>query len=463
MNYHHMKESASFVYFCEAMVNAPKELWHEVLVIIDEAHIFAPEKGESEALGSVTDLATRGRKRGYCAVIATQRLSKLNKDVAAECNNKLIGRASQDIDRKRAGEELGFTSKDEVLSLRNLEPGEFYVFGPAIGRDVEKIEIGDVSVKPAKRGVSKAKPPAPSSVVKRILSQLKDLPQEAQKEAQTIQELHRELRTAKAEILKLERQPKCDGHPGQIEAAVMQAEARKDAAFAKFKAEIYKELLRSHGSIGKLLELVGHVQGRGTPLRESHAHATLPTVIKRTVPMQAESLPSLDRGIPLLTSKMKDIPADNVANMPGAGEMKVLAAIASYEEGMTREHITIVTGYKRSTRDAYIQRLLQKGLVEVGEMIKATETGFFLLGPNFQPLPSGPDLADHYLRTLPEGESKILRLLLDTTAPLTRDQISEETGFKRSTRDAYIQRLRVRQLINLRGEGMVKASDHLQF
>jgi DNA helicase HerA-like ATPase len=77
--------------FLEALINAPKHLWHPVLVVIDESHVFAPEKGQSEAMGAVIDLATRGRKRGYCAVLATQRLSKLHKDTAAECNNKLIG------------------------------------------------------------------------------------------------------------------------------------------------------------------------------------------------------------------------------------------------------------------------------------------------------------------------------------------------------------------------------------
>lgn len=191
--------------FCEAMVNAPKELWHDVLVIIDEAHVFAPEKGESEAMGSVIDLATRGRKRGYCVVLATQRLPKLNKDAAAECNNKLIGRASQDIDRKRAAEELGFTSKEQILSLRDLYPGEFYAFGPAISREVIKIEIGDVAVKPPLRSQSKIAPPPPSNKVKEILGKLADLPQEAQKEANTVAELKAENSKLKGEITRNQR------------------------------------------------------------------------------------------------------------------------------------------------------------------------------------------------------------------------------------------------------------------
>ena len=184
--------------FCEAMVNAPKELWHDALVIVDEAHVFAPEKDQSEALGAIIDLASRGRKRGFCAVLATQRPAKLNKDAAAECNNKLIGRASLDIDRKRASEELGFSSKESILSLRDLSPGEFYAFGPAISREVIKTTIGDVHVKPAKRGVSRLAPPKPSAHVKQILSQLADLPKEAEQEAKTVSEL-------KAKVRELER------------------------------------------------------------------------------------------------------------------------------------------------------------------------------------------------------------------------------------------------------------------
>jgi DNA helicase HerA-like ATPase len=75
--------------FLESMINVKKELWKPCLVIIDEAHIFCPEKAKAESGAAVIDLCTRGRKRGFCAVLATQRLSKLNKDAAAECNNKL--------------------------------------------------------------------------------------------------------------------------------------------------------------------------------------------------------------------------------------------------------------------------------------------------------------------------------------------------------------------------------------
>lgn len=104
--------------FLQALVDAPRELWHPALVVLDEAHVYAPEGKESESTRAVEALASRGRKRGYSLVVATQRLAKLSKNVAAECSNKLIGRCTLDVDIKRAAEELGFTTADRTDSAR---------------------------------------------------------------------------------------------------------------------------------------------------------------------------------------------------------------------------------------------------------------------------------------------------------------------------------------------------------
>lgn len=193
--------------FLDAMVNAPKTLWHPVLVVVDEAHIFCPEKGSAESMGSVIDLCTRGRKRGFCAVLATQRISKLHKDAAAECNNKMIGRTGLDIDVKRAADELGFpTNKNTTDLLRNLAPGEFYVFGPAISRDVQLGTIDKVGTTHAKAGQKGLghKPPA-SNIIKQKLAKLADLPVAAEEETRDrnelrnrVKELERQLKTQKA-------------------------------------------------------------------------------------------------------------------------------------------------------------------------------------------------------------------------------------------------------------------------
>ena len=104
----------------EALVDAPKRLWHPVLVVLDEAHVFAPEKGSAESLQAVIDVATRGRKRGYCLVQATQRLSKLHKDAAAEMAKltgpeqkllrALLRHYPDAVSKETLGTECGYTN-----------------------------------------------------------------------------------------------------------------------------------------------------------------------------------------------------------------------------------------------------------------------------------------------------------------------------------------------------------------
>ena len=187
--------------FCEAMVNAPKSLWQPVIVVLDEAHVFCPEAGKAESAGAVIDLATRGRKRGYALVAATQRLAKLNKDCAAELLNKLVGRTGLDVDVKRAADELGMTAKEAMTHLRPLPPGQFFGFGPAISTTVRKLKIGSVETTHPKAGdrVLRA-PPKPTAAIKAVLPKLADLPKEAEQEARTAADLRRELTAARREL-----------------------------------------------------------------------------------------------------------------------------------------------------------------------------------------------------------------------------------------------------------------------
>ena len=192
--------------FLEALVDAPKKLWHPVLVVVDEAHVYAPQHGDAESAGAVIDLCTRGRKRGYCAVLATQRLSKLHKDAAAECNNKLIGRSALDVDMDRAGEELGFKKPDRQV-LRELDAGEFYAFGPALCRTVTRVKVGPIQTTHPKAGSRLAGVvPPPSEQVKAVLSKLADLPAEAEAREKTIADLKRDLAIARRQLTEVRKE-----------------------------------------------------------------------------------------------------------------------------------------------------------------------------------------------------------------------------------------------------------------
>src|SRR5690606_6469695 len=76
-------------------------------------------------------------------VIATQRLAKLAKNVAAEASNFLMGRTFLDIDMARAADLLGM-DRHQAEMFRELARGNFITLGPAMARRPLAITIGPV-------------------------------------------------------------------------------------------------------------------------------------------------------------------------------------------------------------------------------------------------------------------------------------------------------------------------------
>ena len=90
-----MRRAAAFL---GGLFEVARDHWYPMLVVVDEAQLFAPavagevsDEARKLSLGAMTNLMCRGRKRGLAGVIATQRLAKLAKNVAAEASNFLNG------------------------------------------------------------------------------------------------------------------------------------------------------------------------------------------------------------------------------------------------------------------------------------------------------------------------------------------------------------------------------------
>lgn len=466
----HPQERKRFVkLFLESMVNAPKSLWHPVMVFLDEAHIYAPEKGQSEALDAVIGLASLGRKREFCAVLATQRISKLHKDVAAECNNKLVGRTGLDIDMKRASDDLGFTSKEQYYSLRTLAPGEFFAYGPALFNEVKKITVGEVKTTHKRSGKSATHVAPPSDKMKEALKKLSTLPAEAKKEAQTVAELKAEIGGYKRELSTLKRQkPEVD--PNAIQQAVERAlvkQAREVAVLKKKEAERFKRQINSFGSLVLKVKQAASALPDTLPFMQNEIEEGFPVLPEKyaTELVHKVSQEYLDKSIGKMTIDALLSPPP-LTSM-GQGEKKILIAASQYPEGANKDQLTVLTGFKRSTRDAYIARLRAKGFITDDGVVKATEAGVEALGSDYTPLPTGAELIEYWKRELPEGERKIFEVLLEASGrenerSISRDEISSIIPeFKRSTRDAYLARMESKKLVVFEGRGLVRLSENL--
>jgi len=153
--------------FLSALFDAPRDEWYPALVVVDEAQVFAPaaagevsDEARRLSLAAMTNLMCRGRKRGLAGVIATQRLAKLAKNVAAEASNFLMGRTFLDIDMARAADLLGMERR-QAEQIRDLERGHFLALGPAISRRPIPVRIG--AVQTSTRTASHGLLPLPSA------------------------------------------------------------------------------------------------------------------------------------------------------------------------------------------------------------------------------------------------------------------------------------------------------------
>jgi hypothetical protein len=146
-----MRRAAAFL---GGLFEVARDHWYPMLVVVDEAQLFAPavagevsDEARKLSLGAMTNLMCRGRKRGLAGVIATQRLAKLAKNVAAEASNFLMGRTFLDIDMARAADLLGMERR-QAEAFRDLERGQFMALGPALSRRPLGLRIGATDTQP---------------------------------------------------------------------------------------------------------------------------------------------------------------------------------------------------------------------------------------------------------------------------------------------------------------------------
>jgi uncharacterized protein len=146
-----MRRAAAFL---GGLFEVARDHWYPMLVVVDEAQLFAPaiagevsDEARKLSLGAMTNLMCRGRKRGLAGIIATQRLAKLAKNVAAEASNFLMGRTFLDIDMARAADLLGMERR-QADAFRDLERGQFMALGPALSRRPLGLRIGPTETSP---------------------------------------------------------------------------------------------------------------------------------------------------------------------------------------------------------------------------------------------------------------------------------------------------------------------------
>ena len=169
--------------FLAGLMKAPRPLWHPVLITLDEAHRYAPQSAPVESSEAIVNLATAGRKRGFGALFATQRLSQLSKDVLGQCPNRIMGRVDQALDRRVAADTLGFSaSSAEAQSLMQLSH-EFWVVGPAFASQPRRMRFSPAVTTHLSAGHDNVPPPPTPQKLRALLGRLNRIAAESKPEA----------------------------------------------------------------------------------------------------------------------------------------------------------------------------------------------------------------------------------------------------------------------------------------
>ncbi len=485
--------------FGEELLHLKKRQRSPVHLFIEEAQLLIPQRvgpDEARMVGAYEQLVRLGRNYGIGCTLVTQRPQSVNKEVLSQVECLCVLQVTGPHERKALEEWVQEVGADRKLvgELPGLGRGEGFVWSPSwlriykrvhfakkttfdasatpeVGKTVRAVTLSNVDVEALEAELSdvteKFKAEDPKLLRREIASLKAELarkpaaappaPAKADpKLAATVQQLRKAVDQAMKLLVTINAEGffKAGGDAidktavqKAIEAAVAQVAKQVEAKVEHRNREI--ERLRAEA--GRVLERLKVLAGEDLAVDVSVRHNEPFTV---ATPSSARPAPAHPRDV----GPRGREPGDPLQK----GERIVLTAVAQHQEGVTREQLAVLTGYKRSSRDTYLQRIRQLGYIVDGERITATAEGVAALGPDFQPLPTGPELLEHWRRKLPAGELACLEVLVAAyPEAVDRERISEATKYQRSSRDTYLQRLRSRRLITEPGRGLVRASDAL--
>lgn len=476
--------------FIDGLMTLPKALYHPMLVAIDEAHRFAPE-GEAGKAGSPTSasraairaMMSAGRKRAICGALATQRMSKMDKDSIADAKNLMIGGQTLDIDMRRSADILGM-DKDGRLSLRDMVPGEFWAFGPALPRGVNNFIVDPVITTHPKAGQRHLLevPPASKSI-QAIVASLADLPQKSVEDATALEGAQAEIKRLRLEnaearkelggwMAEATRQPAEIRVPA-IEAGALSAlgELVKRAEWTAGQMVDGQRLAAEH--IGRLADMASEYNAARDGIQRmlDQAQALLaakPSNGKGIYPTaygsrgRQPSLGTLER--PANFPAMPDAPSGATLNKSARAVLTILA-----QRGLrTKRQVAIQSGYAMNG-GAFISTL--KALADLGYTYKhengaleITNLGRKALGP-VDALPIGQAIREYWLvhPSLTLVARACLRVLMDKHPEHMTMQILAEYAARASGKaepyshkgGAFIDAIRI-----LRGLGLVEGPAH---
>lgn len=452
--------------FCERLYALKGKAAHRtpLHLVIDECDEFAHQRiphGFERLFGAIDRLVRRGRASGIGVTLISQRPAVVHKDVLSQAEVLICHQTIGPQDRKAL--ETWIEAHDAhgqrqtfMESLAGLGRGEAWVWSPGwldifVKAQIRAPRTFDSSATP-KAGEQAATPRRVADVdLEQLRLRIADTIERAKADdpkelRRQVAELRRQLETAQRQAMPEIAAPVVE----RVEVPVLTEAMRADWMAAVDQARVAAEQ-----AMASLVAPAARIE------------AALRAVMAADQPPARRSIvaPRLAPSPTPVVSHVRPRLASTSEEKLGKGERSILTALAQYPAGRTKVQVAILTGYAHNGGgfNNYLSALRKRELLEgSGDSLRLTDAGADALG-DFDPLPTGRALLEHWLRQVGKAERSILDVLADV-APraLTKADLGARAGYEPNGGGFNNALSRLRTLELIEGRGDIRLSEDLR-
>jgi len=425
-----------------------------VHIVFDEADMWAPQRlmdkegAAAKLLGQMETIVRRGRIKGFIPWLITQRPAVLSKDVLSQVEGLISFKLTSSQDRDAIGAWVeGQADRLEWKKIRaelpTLQRGTGVIWMP--GRDILKTapfplkKTFDSSRTP-KRGETKQT----AKLVQLDITSLKQRLSQVEDDAKA-----NDPTTLRVEIAQLKKQLSKTATVDPVEIDRVRKEGFMDGAKqerAKVTNAMLEGIKTADSAIAMLKQTV-------TDIADSSDVIIVPSHLRPSNNLPAPPM-----------AQVQNCERVGTNGTLKKAERLILTALAQYPAGRSKRQVAILTGYahKGGSFNNAIGAMRSKGyLIGNKEQLEITHDGLGELG-DFNPLPTGYELQQHWLGQLKRAERLSLEVIIAAYPnQLSKEDVALQTGYepKGGSFNNALSKLRTLELIS--GSRELTANDEL--
>ncbi len=456
--------------FAEELFHRAKKVRSPLMVIFEEAQVFAPQrcgKGEERMLGAVEDIVRLGRNYGLGSALITQRPQSVNKEVLNQVECLFVGQLNGAHERKAIDQWIvqnvaNEDAHDLVHELPALAVGDMMVWSPQWLGVFKQVHISKKQTYDASA--------TPKLGAHRVVRKLAEVNIGALKTAmeetieQTKQDDPKEL---KKRIRKLEKDL----------AAAGELTVTKDVPFPVVTEAMLTDVTRLVTDLRGLRDNFVDLSDQLDNKLDTIQSAIDSTQVTSVTDFRRKYLPEHDKRqrsedkigvvVPEVHTEPPIINTDIRANMNGSltkAERKLLTALAQHHpRRLDIKQTAIMASYSPKSSSVFnaLGALRRKGYIDGANASMAiTDDGRMALGPVVA-LPTGRQLAEAWYGKLSKAERTMLRVLVERYPErLGKDDVATLSGYSPTSSSVFNALGKLRGLCLIEGSntgGMVAA------